>query len=146
MTDLSKAKPGWKVKFRAGGEETIRDIEYCTYETSVWFESSAGLYRYKADGRSSYGTIIDIIEITEPEFDWKDVKPGMAFVFEDKENTNPYWIYFYSGRCVLTGTMLFSSKPKNPLDDRKEVAQEFDGGFFRNSIRAPQYDLEPLNA
>lgn len=78
VVDLSNAKAGQIAHFRCGGKAEI-SRKFSGINLGV----ESCVINYQSDGR--YGGILsgspfDIIRLEDPPFDWKDVKPGMAFL------------------------------------------------------------------
>ncbi len=79
--DLSKAVAGMTVHFRCGGSAKIVGVHLTLYGVFLYFDGVRS-ERYKNDGIwSSEETLWDIIRIEDPPFEWKYVKPGMAFTY-----------------------------------------------------------------
>jgi hypothetical protein len=85
--DLTKAKPGDKVLFRCGGEETIVEAldDGSVTPIKLSFDGGGSVW-FKRDGRIQLNgvdvppyAIIALEPAPGPEFDWATVKPGMAF-------------------------------------------------------------------
>lgn len=81
--DLSKAKAGQIAHFRCGGSAKIEDNEKGADGCRVITFSGCTWSNYTQDGEYKGGTNhpFNIIRLEEPTFDWKDVKPGMAFKY-----------------------------------------------------------------
>lgn len=80
--DLTKARPGMIAKFRCGGEWVISESIALGHGVSLKFVGSNVQFGFCGiNGRYLHNdhTPFDIIELIDPPFDWKDVRPGMAF-------------------------------------------------------------------
>lgn len=128
--DLSKAKPGMIAKFRCGGQAVIDKTHYkeLTHSYAFWFKGLDSNENYFEDGmvHPSSHKLLDIIALEEPPFDWKDVKPGMAF--RDGGNYKLYYIGKNFQRelpcfCTETGDVLTISN-------------------FKHFTRAPEHDIK----
>lgn len=140
--DLHKAKAGDTVKFRCGGEATIRGISPRDYNGFVvTMKEYEHKHWYGGNGLS--GTDggehpLDIISITPSAevFDWNGVKYGMGF-----KDTQEGDIVIYVGDHIG--------------DKTYAVVQIPNGGALRfeaftvmkdNLTRAPEHDVEEYNA
>lgn len=135
MIDMSKAKIGDTVKFRCGGEAVISKKAGTYYEFEGYAASKygrdnhwpeTGAFLYPIEGRSMF----DIIAIIPKPFDWKDVKPGMAF-----RHASNGTLWYYVGRNlskhgISNTTHIFSEIDTNQLSWFGEAMQ-----------RAPEHDL-----
>ncbi len=84
MIDLSKLNPGDTVGHRNGGESVVGGP---IVEDGEWFCFSLGGHRedYYQEGAYYSGSNpapFDIISITPKQFNWDDVRPGMAFIYD----------------------------------------------------------------
>lgn len=86
MVDLSKAKAGQIVHFRCGGSAKIESLLIQDKVYIGFTEVTRLMDEYYHNGRlvpsdapMSHKHPFDIVRIEDPPFDWKDVKPGMAF-------------------------------------------------------------------
>jgi hypothetical protein len=109
--DLSKGKPGDTLKLRCGGEIVVP--EDWREMTGSWY-SAAGLLPWRKNGTTLQKPVFDIIEIISKPFDWKDVKPGMAFI----EENGHIWLFFAPGWVTK--------------DSFKTFQQSKEGGYFNN--------------
>lgn len=132
--DLSKARPGDRVKFRCGGEETIKGI--------VTTHSGAKNMKFSVDqrtwdtwelhGEKQLGARhFDIIAIEPAPFDWATAKPGMAFYFSIRAE-----IVHYVGPDTLTKHVF-----KHPNGSFRSwfASNGANGGF----TRLPEDDRNP---
>lgn len=135
--DLSKVKAGQIVHFRCGGSAKINLAQYTYQKYVCHFENDNCHYVYnnchhvynvngtKSDDISPF----DIIRIEDPTFDWKDVKPGMAF--KDGED-----IFRVIGRSPIYNELIF---------ERQHGGLFYEGGIMFGKtrdefIRAPEHD------
>lgn len=95
--DLTKLKAGDTVEFRCGGKAVVEkcvmfpDIENVV---NITFKGDPTCRGYHQHGDYHYPrkSVIDIINIIPKPFDWKDVKPGMAFTQKCGSSRKIVWI------------------------------------------------------
>jgi hypothetical protein len=91
---LSTLQKGSKVRFRCGGEAVVDRTEDGRGCVRVYFAGYGAFSVFLYDG-NFYMTPnhpFDIIAIEPPEFDWSEVKPGMAFRLDSIINKELYYI------------------------------------------------------
>lgn len=133
--DLSKARKGDKVRFRCGGGAVIAEIHPTGTAANSYrarFDISEIDYFYSPAGlwTRTDTTVFDIIAIEPAPFDWKDVRPGMAFLYKSKP-----WVY--AGECLYVDG--------NALCMRKfscDCEPLYDGLSKNLMTRAPEHDIE----
>ena len=142
MIDLSKAKPGDTVHFRCGGSAVIA---YVATDNSMMrplrinFAGYMGECEYNSDGvNKKFHQLLDVIRIEQRPFDWKDVKPGMAFKEKYKGA-----IWLYSGPSIIKdndGNYFLHHNGAN--FQGKTNLSEYQWISFPNMTRAPEHDIE----
>lgn len=127
--DMKQAVKGSTVHFRCGGSAVVEDL-ICTpsnYPAHVILSGST--VRFAQDGRYLLTSNIhpfDIIRIDPPAFDWKDVKRGMGFRYDD-------YVGSYIGVSMTDSIVLQMISVHDTVYD----------GFRREDlIRAPEHDVE----
>lgn len=135
--DLSKLEAGQTVKFKCGGESVIKSVSF-RYNTEYWLYMSGYSCVVRYEGRSGLciqSPMLDIIEIIPKPFDWKDVKPGMAFF--DKLD-----VYFYQSGSIIKEDDIYKwhhngakFQQKGNLGNTRWIA-------FCHLVRAPEHDIE----
>lgn len=153
MVDLSKATPGMIAKFRCGGEAVIDHLNIANTDVFVKFATkymsnhgtSYTNLSYNKDGSLQHApsgplTVFDIIALEQPAFDWKDVKPGMAFVYHDNKDLD---IWLYSGPCLqnknFEGKWEFSGYANFQHKDNPSSGDNF---LKLHMVRRPEHDVE----
>lgn len=135
--DLSKAQAGDTVKFRCGGEAEIQAITFGTGEChEAEIRIAFAWTKYFNDGsfhREPHP--FDIIAIEPKPFDWKDVKPGMAFTREGREGV---FIFVGIAKGEHAGSYIFELPAS---DDWSYDSWPFEGLYYFS--RAPEHDITP---
>ncbi len=144
MVDLSKAQAGDTVVFKCGGKWKIGKIEPSTrYPDSTWirFEGAIDGLVYLNDGQvpgeivaKNGATPFNIIAIEPKPFDWKDVKPGMAFSEAGREYGR---LVYFIGFSIQPN----SQGEHNPVWQHKGSDLTFTS-HKNNYTRAPEHDIE----
>lgn len=131
--DLSKARAGEKVRFRCGGEAKILFV----IEPNFFRLSMVGGFtavRYGENGSSCDSSLLDIIEIIPASFDWKTVKPGMAFKYDHGMVTPGKLVHF-------VGWHLECNKTAVVAEDHGGAP--YDGVPISHLVRDPEHDITP---
>lgn len=136
--DLSKAKAGDKVKFRCGGEAVIEKLKApdalgFPEHKVVFADCDDGFSHYHKSGKITHDMLhpFDIIAIEPKPFDWKDVKPGMAF-------EGPFsGVKFYLGRSI--------HDPNYIVLQNKDNEATY-SSWEQYLTRAPEHDIEVPHA
>lgn len=134
--DLSKAKPGMIVKFACGGEATIEGVGAGGFK----FKHYSMVQHYLSDGRvyPNGSSLCDIVGLEEPPFDWKDVKPGMAFATHASHYAE--FIFLFVGWNV-------TSEYRNHavFQSVKRFNRDYAAGFYQYTrdevFRVPEHDV-----
>lgn len=103
--DLSKAQAGWTAHFRCGGSAVIESAK----NSKVLFYDCEKPLQFYTNGRylvPDVSTPFDIIRLEPPAFDWKDVKPGMAFKFNGRQGHEGELVFYCFKQA--DGQLLFS--------------------------------------
>ena len=140
--DLSKAKAGDTVKFRCGGEAVVRkalgtggdaiELEFEGFVDGGWVYDREGFFD---DSGLIKNQPFDVIAIEPKAFDWKDVKPGMAFEHRSKGD-----ILWYIGPCIskVRPDVVFMQ-----TDPKYTSAFGMTSTSKADLVRAPEHDITP---
>ncbi len=77
----------------------------------------------------------DIIKVTPEAFNWKDVKPGMAF------KNDLYSLFYYIGTDP-SGRLVFDMQESQHPTRYSSFGVGFDGLILAGIERVPEYDVE----
>ena len=135
--DLSTLEEGQTVKFRCGGEAVVETVDktisisdgiYHLHFEGYGFD---GFYKNGEHEISTEPSPFDIIEIIPKPFDWKDVKPGMAFLDNNKK---PVW-YVGPAWGVEKLVVICETREQYSSDDIK-----FNEKYYM--VRIPEHDIK----
>lgn len=137
--DLSKARVGDTVKFRCGGEAVIKSIFNMypdggnPYKYQIHFEGDTypDEKMYQTGGtRRGTGVVtqLDIVDHVVKEFDWKDVRAGMAFI---SVGSSP-WIYIAQHPVKKDQGVFYGTT--SDMEHRLHLT---------GLTRAPEHDIQP---
>ncbi len=124
--DLSKAKAGQIAHFRCGGSAKITKMinaHNVSFDDSGTYYSLSGKYGASQDER-----VFDIIRLEETPFDWKDEKPGIAFLRKNE-------VYHYVGESLEESTCAIFMCPES-------YCTIYDGFSKHLFERSPSHDIQ----
>lgn len=139
--DLSKAVKGSTVHFRCGGSAVVEEILSCDRRSfsNLSFKDYGRHFPTWYNNGSVYTSgdknVLDIIRIDPPAFNLDDVKPGMAFDYD-----NP--IYKFEGPAIFLS--------RHPVDNEVGIFQSLQNEMHimpivmddRIGDRLPEHDIE----
>lgn len=134
MVALSKLKAGDTVHFRCGGSLVVEKQNFHSHDPTVEikFKGYDHYVSYYLNGRQTFNCCFpfDIIRV-EPALRWEDVKPGMAFLDDDRD------IIFYIGPD-FEGGAVFSLGPSVNDETTWFVNKE----DLKDLTPAPEHNIE----
>lgn len=133
MVDLSKLKAGDTVHFRCGGSLVVEEQESKSETVKIKFKGYDRYTGFFLNGKQDLYYVcspFDIIRV-EPAFRWEDVRPGMAFLDDDRD------IIFYIGPD-FEGGAVFSLGPSVNDETTWFVNKE----DLKDLTPAPEHNIE----
>ncbi len=130
MVDLSKARSGQIAHFRCGGNAKIKYYSGNVGDKfGIGFDGLTTVFFKDGAYGCSQNSPFDIIRLEDPPFDWKDVKPGMAFKIT---NFNDIYVYIGMSQSSNTGCAVLQNK---------YIGSSFQTCHTNHLIRTPDHDL-----
>ena len=82
MVDYSKIRAGDTVKFRCGGSAVVQEGYFFGHAAKLKFAGSDDSIHYDLTHHRT--SVFDVVEVIPKPFEWKDLKPGMAFKYREQ--------------------------------------------------------------